>query len=53
MFSESLYLLINLRGQLKLWKNPSKYIKPDKASTTQTIKQVDTAKYLVVGYLAS
>ena len=34
IFSSSLYLLIDLRGQLKLWENPSKYIKlmTDKAS---------------------
>lgn len=46
IFSSSLYLLIDLRGQLKLWENPSKYIKlmTDKASTTKTIKQVETAK---------
>jgi hypothetical protein len=46
IFSSSLYLLIDLRGQLKLWENPSKYIKlmTDKGSITKTTKQVETAK---------
>jgi len=46
IFSSSLYLLIDLRGQLKLWENPSKYIEliTNKSLQVKTTEQVNTAK---------